>query len=77
MSRGTSYDDPSGALRAQEAHDAGAVEPVVELPNHVVRLEFRVHGTKERADLIARDLVDVLLDEHDVVHPVAASVGEQ
>jgi hypothetical protein len=71
--RGTSTDDPSGALRAREAHDAGAVVPPVELPVWSVWVEFRVHGTRERAQAIADKLSAVAL-ALDVEPPVAVTV---
>lgn len=75
--QGTSLDDPSGARRAQEAHDAGAVLPHVELPTHDASIAFRVHG----AGRDARELVDAIaakLAEHPlVVPPVTCSVVER
>lgn len=74
--QGTSLDDPSGALRAKEAHDAGAVLPVVELPVQACSIEFRVHAPA--AD--ARELVDAIavrLSDHPLVlAPVTCSVTE-
>lgn len=72
--RGTSSDDPSGALRAQEAHDAGAVLPVVELPVHSVWLEFRVHAPELEATELAHAAADMLSGHPLVLAPVAVTV---
>lgn len=69
--RGTSYDDPSGALRAQEAHDAGAVLPVVELPVHAVWLEFRVRTSEAEARELAGAVAERLTG-HPLVEGVVA-----
>ena len=72
--QGTSLDDPSGALRAQEAHDAGAVEPVVELPVHSVWLEFRVHASELEANELAQAVAGRLSGHPLVAPPVAVTV---
>lgn len=60
--RGSSSDDPSGALRAQEAHDAGAVRPVVEVPivraTMHVRIQASENEARELVDAIAGRLID-------------------
>jgi hypothetical protein len=72
--RGTSVDDPSGALRAREAHDAGAVVPAVEVPTCSVWLEFRVHGSQEMATELANALAENAAGHPLVVAPVAVTV---
>lgn len=75
--RGTSRDDPSGARRAQQAHDAGAVTPPDVRPTHQVVLELRAHGDGRDVRELA-DAVAVTLAGHPLVlPPVTVSVEER
>lgn len=66
---GTSFDDPSGARRAQEAHDAGAVLPTVEHPNHYATIHLVVHGPLEEAHELVTAVANKLAG-----HPAVTSV---
>lgn len=74
--QGTSLDDPSGALAAQAAHEAGAVLPALELPVQLCELLFRVHAPAAEA----RELVDAIAERlagHPLVlAPITCSVRE-
>lgn len=72
--RGSSSDDPSGAKLAQEAHDAGAVVPVVELPVHRVVIDFRVHGSLAFARELESAIVETLLEHPEILSPVSSAV---
>jgi hypothetical protein len=71
---GTSRDDPSGALRAREAHDAGAVVPPAELPTVTVHLEFRVLAPAGRLQAITDELAELLLELDGVEQPATFTV---
>ncbi|HEY5945539.1 MAG TPA: hypothetical protein VIV40_08605 [Kofleriaceae bacterium] len=66
--------DPSGLALAEEAHAAGAVEPVDALPNFTVVVEFVVHGTREHAESIAGTLAYELAVRSDVAGNVTCSI---
>lgn len=75
--RGTSTDDPSGALRAREAHEAGAVIPPLEVPTFDVHLEFRVRGPEADVQELIEGLTDNLVQHPLISSPVAASRTER
>lgn len=69
---GTSTDDPSGALTAQAAHEAGAVLPTVETPIYAVTLDFRVQAPEHEVRALMDGLVHTLL-AHPLIAPGAIS----
>ena len=56
----TATDDPSGALTAQAAHEAGAVQEIVRLPHFDVEIHFTIEGDDE-AD-VKEKLVPLVTD---------------
>lgn len=73
----TSYNDPSGQFLAQQAHHAGAVQPVVEQPLFDVSLTFVVRGSLDDARAIGHDLADTATLLHVVEAPVSLSIVER
>lgn len=67
---GTSADDPSGRSLAQAAHDAGAVLPPIEEPNHHATIHLVVHGPLEEAHELVQAIAGRLID-----HPAVRSVN--
>lgn len=68
--------DRSGLKLAEQAHDAGVVEPTEVLPNQLVLVEFVIRGTAEHADHVAT-LLALGLTDRDDVKTVVFSVKER
>ncbi len=63
----TAQDDPSGAALAQQAYDAGAVEPPVRTPRYDVVLHFTVESpAPSRAQALADGIVTDLVGRSSV-----------